>query len=232
MRKYLLVLIGLALFIGCGGETTARVGVTLKNTSSNYKTQSARDVKLDIIGSIPISSGRALDIVISKDGRFAYVATGEGVEIFDISSPESPSRVYDRDLDDFINRVEVIDGILYAVYEPRNGEGYYTVNAFDVDNSYYPRYLGRREGRYGTPHYHIKRDHYYYELNNEGLEIYALSNSHVAKRVGRVYLGDYAYALALKGRYIFVANGLDGVTIIRSSIGYGSVGRFISTSKK
>ncbi len=231
MKTYLLALFGLSLLIGCGGETTARGDLVLKSTSSTFATTSTKDHKIEVIGNIPVSSGRALDVVLSKDKNYAYIATGDGVEIVDISSPDLPHRVYYKKLDDFINRVEVIDGVLYAVYEPQNGEGYYSVNAFDVDNNYYPRYLGKREGRYGTPHYHIRRGGYYYELDNEGLGIYTLSNGALENRVGRIDLGDHAYALALKGRYILVANGFYGVIIIKSDIGNSSTGRMISTKK-
>jgi hypothetical protein len=231
MRKSLLIAgISLLLFGGCGSNEVKNDG--LKMTSVYSPTQSfaldrSSSANVKVVKSVSITRGRAVDLVLSKDKRYLYVATGEGgFETFDVSLPSSPKRIGYTDVPTYINRVELKNDILYAsnVYQTT---GYIeSIIAYDVRNPYNSRYIGSRDARFTTPHYHTKKGAYIYELDNEGLVIFHKASNGQISLVKRVYLGDYAYALAVKDNYIYVANGLDGIAVIKTDFNV-SQGRFL-----
>lgn len=231
MVKYSLLLALGILFSGCGSDSvrdgsqgptsssTARIS-TSGVSSSSY---TSIDIKIEAVKRFN-TEGVAVDIALSEDGRIAYIASGSGgLEVIDVSDPEYPHLIYSYDLPEYVNYVEVKDGVVYVAYVPEGLQSYYSVHTFDVYNPYHPYYIGSSQGQSGVGHSSVERDDYYYEVNSEGLEIFKNFDGNSYDKVGSYYLHDSAYALALHNNYVFIANGRVGLTILKTNIG-GTIG--------
>ncbi len=228
MKRYGFLVLCSLLLIGCGGDSTHDGSQGPKSTTQ-YKTlgtiayQDSKKVTIESVKQYSLE-GVAVDIALSDDGNVAYIASGNGgLEVVDVTDPQRPYLIYSYDLPEYVNFVEVEDGMVYVAYIPEGLQGYYRLHAFDVSNPYAPYYVGGRDGSSRVGHDSMLRDDYYYEVNSEGLEIFkAYGRSY--EKVASYYLHDSAYALALRNNYIFIANGRVGLTILKTNIG-GAVGR-------
>jgi hypothetical protein len=224
MQKNIFLLLVAIFMIGCEGDgvhdyskgpssstsTTGRINSMAVEDASYYH----RSVSIEAIKRFNLN-GVAVDIALSDEGDIAYIASGDGgLEVVDVSNPYAPTLLYSYDLPEYVNYVEVEDGIVYVAYIPEGLRSYYRVYAFDVYDPYRPDFLGSRQGKSGVGHNRVRRGEYLYEVGSEGLEIF-----YAGKRVGAYYLHDSAYALALSNNYIFIANGRVGLTILKSDIG-------------
>ncbi len=211
-------------YIGCGSIEVSSDKRVLKSTSE-YDRGSFRTSQIELIKNYTLE-GTAVDIALSKDKNVAYIASGEGgLEIVDISNPYAPKYIDSVDLVEYANYVKVIDDRVYVGYITENTRPYMDLKVFDINNPYYPKYIGTNQNRSTVAHYRAKRGDILVETNDEGVAIYRANGDHYSLS-GEYSLGDHAYAVALKGNYILVANGRDGLTILRSDIG-GNSGRFI-----
>ncbi len=230
MKKvYRISIILASLLYGCGisGEVGDNTRVMSSIGNSSYTTTRGRvdQIELHSVSNLT-TEGTAVDIALSKDGNTAYIASGEGgLEIIDISNPDHPRYIKSYDLYDYINFVEVKDNIVYAAYVTENMTPYMSVRAFDISNPYNPRYIGYNEYRSSVAHYQAKRADLLVETNDDGILVYKKDGA-TYKNAGNYNLGDHAYAVALKGDYIFVANGRDGLRVLKGDLG-GYSGRFI-----
>jgi hypothetical protein len=227
MKQNIFLILVVAMMMGCGGDsvhdyskgpsssasTTGRINATTSN-SNYYHTR----VTIEAVKQFNLN-GVAVDIALSERGDIAYIASGDGgLEVVDVSNPYAPQLLYSYDLPEYVNYVEVEDGIVYVAYIPEGLRSYYRVYAFDIYDPYRPDFLGSSQGKSGVGHSRISRDDYLYEVGREGLEIFS-----AGERVGAYYLHDTAYALALSENYLFIANGRAGLTILKTDIG-GRVG--------
>ena len=161
-------------------------------------------------------SGIAVDITLSEDGRVAYIASGSnGLEIIDVSDPMHPFLIKSYDLDPYINRVELIDNLVYAAYIPPSASDYYNISMIDTQNPYHPRYLGTIEGNLNRPHTSLIEDNYLFTVTDEGLAIYDMRLGVDEGLLAEYSAGDSVYAFALRGEYLYLANGNWGLTILK-----------------
>jgi len=202
--------------VGCGGESV-RDGSQGPTSSSHTRISSNAyhtEVSIEAVKRFN-TEGVAVDIALSEDAHVAYIASGfGGLEVIDVSNPENPHLISSYDLPEYVNYVEVEDGKVYVAYIPTGLESYYQVHAFDIDNPYHPNYIGSVKGQSGVGHSSGALGEYDYEVNEEGLEIFR-----GFQKVGSYYLHDSAYALALHSNYVFIANGREGLTILKTDIG-------------
>jgi hypothetical protein len=234
MKKiYILSTVAISLlYVGCGSAEVRNDGKIMSSLNvGNYSTQTGyvRDVDTRRVSNFT-TEGTAVDIALSKNGNIAYLASGDGgLEVIDVSDPENPRYIKSYDLFEYTNYVEVKDDIVYAAYVTENTRPYMDIKAFDISNPYNPVYIGSNDYRSSVAHYRVKSNNYMIETNDDGIAIFQADGRSYVK-AGSYNLGDHAYAVAVKNNYIFVANGRDGLTILRSNIG-GSSGRFISSTK-
>ena len=229
MKKiYILSAVVISLLsVGCGSAEVRNDGKIMSSLNiGDYTTQTgyAREVDTRRVGSFT-TEGTAVDIALSSDGNIAYIASGEGgLEVIDVSNPAHPRYIKSYDLFEYTNYVEVKDNIVYAAYITENTRAYADIKAFDISNPYNPVYIGANDYRSSVAHYRAKSGGYMVETNDDGIAIFQESGRSYVK-VGSYNLGDHAYAVAVKNGYIYVANGRDGLTILRSDID-GYSGKF------
>ena len=233
MKRYIALMAVVALVAGCGGSgdnDNSQGPSNSRGSTSGYATNSNHDttnVRIESVKRYNVE-GVAVDIVLSKDGRIAYIASGEGgLEVIDVSSPQAPRLIYSYDLPNYINHVEIKNSVVYAAYIPKGLQSSYRVHAFDIYDPYHISYEGGYEGKSGVGHDSVVRDNYYYEVNSEGLEIFR-QGGNTYNKVGSYYLHDSAYALALHKNYVFIANGRVGLTILKTDVSGVSSGRIIN----
>lgn len=228
-KKYTLAILLFALLYGCG-STDIKYGTTMRSSGSfeSYGSSSFRQTnsaKLSYLSSIT-TNGNAVDIALSKDGNVAYIASGEGgLEVIDISNPARPKYIKSYDLEEYINSVEVKGNRVYASYVTENTKPYMHLQAYDISDPYHPNYIGDIEYRSSVAHYRAFQTNLMTQTDNDGVNLYQKRGDDYQK-VASYVLGDHAYAVAMRGSYIFVANGRDGLVILHNSLA-GSSGRFI-----
>ncbi len=222
MMKYSLLVVAAMLFVACGGDSVRdgskgpSSSSVLRGTSSDGS--SSVDVQLEAIKQYNVE-GVAVDIALSEDGRTAYIATGDaGLEVIDVSTPEYPKFIFRDDLPEYANFVEVHDGVVYVGYVPEGQGASYSIRAYDVQNPYRPYYIGSRQNSGRVAHSEATQGAYYYSVSQDGLEIYRYRDARSVSRVASYYLHDTPYAVAVHNKYIFIANGRVGLTILKSNI--------------
>jgi hypothetical protein len=223
MKKIYTLSIAVAtvLYVGCGSAEIHTDGKSMSSLDINqYSTKTGfnNDINTNLVGSFT-TEGTAVDIALSNDGNIAYIASGDGgLEVLDISNPRHPVYIKSYDLAEFINHVEVKDDTVYASYITENTNIYKNISTFDISNPSNPIYMGTAEQRSSIAHYRVVKGDYIVEVDDYGLVIYFTDGSQRTIKVSSYQLGDHAYALAVKNNYIFIANGRDGLTVLRSDI--------------
>ena len=214
------------LYIGCDSSTyidTDGRHLTSLSSSKNFDSVSS---EIEFVSQINLE-GNAVDIALSKDKNVAYIASGEGgLEVVDVSDPYHPRYIESFDLYEYTNYVEVDGNRVYAAYVTENTRAYMDIKAFDISNPTAPIYVGSNINKSTVAHYQDKSNGVLVEVDDDGVVLYRSGGDRYIE-AGRYNLGDHAYAVRLKGDFILVANGRDGLTILRSDIA-GSSGRFIS----
>lgn len=222
MKQLFIIFISTILFWGCGSSdrtTTEKLSayatgdttITSTHTSSNsVKLASSSQTYIEYITTIGMH-GEALDIALSDDGDYAYVASGDfGLQVLDISNPEHPTLIGTYDAYGYVNHVEVIGTIAYASYIAQTWDDYERINAYDITYPYDAEYLGYYEGYTSNDHQSVESNGYLYYLSNGSL--YAVNKSQNEYQSYALYT---PYALAVCNGYAFVANGRDGVSIFK-----------------
>ncbi len=223
MKQLFIIFTSAILFLGCGGSDNNRneklsayasnddISITSTH-SSTYATEltSSNQTYIEHIKTIGLH-GEALDIAISNDGDFAYIASGDfGMQVLDISNPKHPKLIGTYDAYGYVNHVEVIGNIAYASYIAQTWDDYERINAYDVTYPYDTQYLGYYEGYKSNDHQSVEIDGYLYYLSNDSL--YAVNKS---KNNYQSYALYTPYALAVCNGYAFIANGRDGMSIFK-----------------
>ena len=158
--------------------------------------------------------GVALDIAISKDGDFAYVASGDaGLNIVDISDPYNPKTVGYYDTLQYVNNVELVDGVAYVSYKAQEWSDFIAVSAFDVSDPYQAEILESHEVFTNNNHKRYTQNGLIYYVDKEGFKII---NENDYKTVGRYDLFDTAYAFVMRENIAFIANGRNGLTVLKA----------------
>jgi len=213
MRNIFIIFISTMLFWGCGGDSN-RDSTKISAKKSDIVTMTSTNTNIDIeyVDSVGLN-GYALDIALSNDGEFAYIASGDrGLEVLDISNPYSPKLIGTYDTYGYVNRVEVIENIAYVSYIAQSWDNYKQVNAYDISNPYDTKYIGYEEGFINNNNTMVETDNRLYYLADNKL--------HIKNKIDENNQASFAlyepYAIAVKNEYIFVANGREGITILKT----------------
>jgi len=222
MKQLFIIFTSALLFVGCGSSNNRNTklsssssdnDILITSTNSNqYATEltNSNQTYIEHVQSIGVH-GEALDIAISYDGDFAYIASGDfGLQILDISNSDYPQLIGTYDAYGYVNHVEIIGDVVYASYIAQTWDDYERINAYDVTYPYEAQYLGYHEGYTSNNHQSVEINNYVYYLSNGSL--YAL-NKHRNKY--QRYLLHTPYALAVCNGYAYIANGRDGVSIFK-----------------
>lgn len=217
MQKILILISLLLYWVGCGSSGTNSDHNTSLNTLSDttqikaYRTPD--HISIMEIGALSLE-GVALDIALSADGEFAYIASGErGLQVVDISDPYHPEFISLHETPHYVNRVDVVDGVAYVSYRAQSWSDYLSVSAFDVHNPYNVKNLGYYEGFQNSNHKLCEKDGLVYFVDHEGFKVVEQKGYSV---IGRYDLFDTAYAFAMRDNYAFVANGRNGLTVLQA----------------
>ncbi len=231
MQKILIMISLLLYWVGCGNGNrklyipeTTHAQSAIEETGSQVEDGSGAatitaqtqpdHVSLTEIAALSLE-GVALDIALSDDGRYAYIASGDfGLSVVDISDPYNPVLIDTIDTPQYANRVDVEGEKVYVRYKPQTWNDYVNVDAFDISDPAAPRLLGHYESFQNNDHKVASENGLDYYVDNQGLKVVRESDYRV---IGRYDLFDTAYALALCDGYIFVANGRNGLTILKAN---------------
>jgi hypothetical protein len=97
------------LVVSSDGTTVYAMGSSRGSSDGFFKLIDVRDSNNPrIIGTID-TPNRASDVVISKDGKKAYVANSGGVQIVDISNPYNPKVVHRIYIDYGVDKISLVD---------------------------------------------------------------------------------------------------------------------------
>ncbi len=238
MKHIFIVLALILLFLGCGNSNSEKnnsqtdengkihndSAFQVKSTNSDFRvTSNSTNIDIEFIKTIGVH-GNALDIALSNDGNFAYIASGDyGLQILDIKNPSYPKFIGTYDAYGYVNHIEVIDNIAFVSYVATTWEDYERLNAFDITYPLDVKYLGYYEGYKSNNHKFAQTENLYYHLTDDAIFL----TSRYDGRKQNSYPLYNPYAFALNGGYIFVANGREGVTILKTGDGE-SVARLTS----
>ncbi len=213
MKNILIIFISTILFWGCGGDSNVD-STKISATKNDIVTMTSTDTNIDIeyVNTVGLH-GYALDIALSDDGEFAYIASGDrGLEVLDISDPSKAKLIGTYDSYGYVNHVEVVGDTAYVSYLAQSWESYEQINAYNISNPYNTEYLGYKEGFINNNNTTIETDdRLYYLIANE---------LHIKSKTDEDNQASFTlyepYAIAVKDSYIFVANGKEGITILKT----------------
>ena len=222
MTKLLISLTLLTLIWGCGsssGKSSTTLGTLSTSKNQNFHAYNSNNFgELTRADTSYIShvktlglNGEALDIDISDDGNYAYIASGDyGLQVIDISNPEHPRLINTLDSYGYVNHVEVIGDIAYLSYIAQTWDDYERVNAYNIASPYQAKYLGFYEGYKSNNHNSFESNGYLYQIRDNNLYV-------VDRTVNKyqVYTLYQPYALTIIDGYAYIANGRDGLTILK-----------------
>ncbi len=226
MRHLSIILTSAILFLGCSTSdrpTSKKLDTYQNNKTTNttiannkptvFTSTNSNAIEIELVTTIGIN-GIALDIALSDDGNFAYIASGEyGLEVLDISDPRYPKLIGTYDTDSYVNHVEVVGNSAYVSYAAQTLENYVSINTFDITNPHFPYYKGYYEGFTNNNHTIVETQSLLYYLFEQTL--------YITNKEDTKYQSSYElfnpYALAVYNGYIFVANDVDGVTILKTN---------------
>ncbi len=226
MKKILIFISLLLYFLGCGeSEVKSNVYHILDSDRSTLETTSTESLNSSVTASYTIDyvsiseisalfvEGVALDIAISEDGNFVYIATGsEGLSVVDVSDPYNPVLISNLDTPEYVNSVTLNGDTAYVTYKAQTWNDYLSINAFDISDPYDVKFLGFYEGFKDNTHKLIQKDGLVYFVDQDGFKVVDESDYGV---VGRYDLFDTAYAFVMRENFAFVANGRNGLTILK-----------------
>ncbi|MCH9813746.1 MAG: hypothetical protein K0U47_07360 [Epsilonproteobacteria bacterium] len=210
LQKAIIIFTTVLLLLGCGTPVEEKKE-TLSTTAESTNYSRTTTTKINYITTLGLH-GVALDIALSDDGNYAYIASGDyGLQIVNIKNPKHPELLEVVDTYGYVNHIEVINNIAYLSYAPQTWENYESINAFNITDPNNPKFLGYYEGYKSNNHQSDESESHIITLNDN--TVYATS-----KRNQNIYdsyeLYD-PYALTIENNYIYVANGRDGLTVLK-----------------
>jgi len=214
MKKLLIIFISSLFILGCGSSNSnnsSDVTITSTHKNTNFAPLSQTDNGyIEHIKTVSIN-GTALDVALSEDGDYLYVASGDfGLQVLDISDKDNPKLIGTYDSYGYVNHVEVIGNIVYLSYIAQSWDDYERVNAYDVTNPSDALYLGYHEGYTSNNHKSIDTiDEIYYLQDNDFIVVNKRRNDY------QTYTLYDPYALTVCKGYAYIANGRDGISIFK-----------------
>ncbi len=218
MKQLFLIFTLTSSFIGCGSSNGNTSDATLTSYNNqhpsinvlSYADNTVDQIDIEHIKTIGLN-GYAEDIAISEDGNYAYIASGEyGLEVLDISDPVNPIHIGTYDSYGYVNHVSVKGNIAYVSYKPQSWDDYERVTAYDISYPSDITPLGYREGFKNNNHQFAQCPYFkYYIIDNNLL---------IVDKTFDTYKNYELYnpnAIAAYENYLYVANGREGVTILK-----------------
>ena len=229
MQKVLILASILLYWVGCGGTIRTDISTssgtndqelqTLSAGSSISSTQSLKHIDITEISSLFLE-GVALDISLSEWGDYAYLATGsEGLSVVDISNPYQPIVIGNYDTPQYVNHVQVIENIAYVTYVTKSWDDYTSIHAYNVADPYAVKFLGYFEGYKSNNHKLYSRNGLIYFIDYEGFKVVREKDYTV---IGQYDLFDTAYAFVMKDNIAYIANGRNGLTVLKVGEGHNT----------
>ncbi len=223
MQKLLIIISLLLYWVGCGSVSKSHKTLSSSTQDRQLQTQSKdssqikADYTIDHVDISEISSlfveGVALDVSLSQWGDFIYMATGsEGLSVIDVSNPYEPIVVGNYDALEYVNHVEVIEDIAYVTYVAKTWDDYKSISAFNVADPYKVKYLGYFEGYKSNDHKLYSKNGLVYYIDDKGFKVLREKDYTV---IGSYDLFDSAYAFVMKDNLAYIANGRNGLTILK-----------------
>lgn len=192
------------------GELGTKLEVELKGTGFDLNTRLSMypdtGNKKAILGSVD-TPGSANDVVVVDN--IAYVADGSsGLQIIDVSNPESPEIIGSVDTPGYANGVTVENGIAYVA------DRYSGLQVIDVSDPSEPNIIGSVD----TPHeacaVTVAANIAYVSDFYSGLQVIDVSNPSAPKIIGSVDTPGWAWGVAVAGRVAYVADRDSGLQVI------------------
>ncbi len=222
MQKLLIMISLLLYWAGCGSSVQSDKSSSSLSHERQLQTEGndtpmQAQYTIDHVDISEISAlfveGVALDVSLSQWGDFIYMATGsEGMSVVDVSNPYDPVLIGNYDTYEYVNHVEVIENIAYVSYIAKTWDDYKSINAFNVADPYKAVYLGYFEGYKSNNHKLYSKDGLVYYIDDKGFKVLREKDYTI---VGRYDLFDSAYAFVMKDNIAYIANGRNGLTILK-----------------
>jgi len=218
MKQLFMIFTITLLAMGCGSNNGETSDVTL----TSYNNQNPRihvlsnsddtthQIDIQHIKTIGLN-GYAEDIAISDDGNYAYIAAGDyGLEVIDISNPEDPQHIGTYDSYGYVNHVSVKGNIAYVSYKPQSWDNYERVTAYDITYPADIYNIGYKEGFKNNNHQQAQCPCYNYYIKDNNILI-------VDKTFNNFKNYDLynPTAIAAYENYLYVANGRDGIVVLK-----------------
>ena len=174
-----------------------------------------------LLSSTQLGGAFAQDVVVkaSTNGVFAYVATGSGVQVVDVSQPLSP-----------VLRGQVSIGTVYSIAISGNCiyaatfSGYNDLKIVDISNADAPAVIGYAPSIPNTISLAAANNMLYAVSMNDGFGFYAFSISggtlSVAGNLPHLNLYTPRSKMIVSGNQVYVADGENGLEIVNVSNPY------------
>jgi hypothetical protein len=214
MRELFIISTALLFILGCGSSnsnSSSDIMITSTHKNTNFAALSKTDDNyIEHIKTVGLN-GTALDVALSEDGNYLYVASGDfGLQVLNISDKDNPKLIGTYDSYGYVNHVEVIGNIVYLSYIAQSWDDYERINAYDVSNPNDALYLGYHEGYTSNDHKSVDTiDEVYYLQENNFVVVNKKRNDY------QTYTLFDPYALTVCKGYAYIANGRDGISIFK-----------------
>ncbi|NBP89481.1 MAG: hypothetical protein EBU59_13490, partial [Planctomycetia bacterium] len=172
-----------------------------------------------IVGSAGMS-GFARDVVVSLDGKYAYVAAqAGGLQIFDVSDPSSPSPVGSLVTDNLSTPANLAVGVTLAadsnyVFVAASGNGLLTV---DVSNASAPQQIESFATSGDADSSILSSDgNFLYVTSSNGLQVANITDIGNQTNAGSLAVpSSQGLSLATNGELVYIATGTSGLKSVQ-----------------
>jgi len=160
------------------------------------------------LGNWPFGSARA----IAADGgrELAFVGSGAGVYVVDVSAPEEPEKL--SEAMHFRELVQDLD------YQPTSRRLYVltsdALEVWDVSDPYAPARLGSSELAGAGYDLQVAGAYAYVAAADSGLQVYSILDPANPRLVGRCWFSGYVTGVAVSGQYAYVADADSGIRVV------------------
>ena len=160
---------------------------------------------LEYVGGLHLSSSYMG--VFVKD-NYAYVASGWGLEIFDVSDPASPHK---------LGETPTPGGKAAGIYISGDRAyitDYKGLQIIDISDKTNPRLIGSMDTQSYAEEVYVSGDYAYVASAYGGLHVVDVSDESNPRLIRRFDTGDYARSVCGNGDYIYLADDREGLLVI------------------
>lgn len=139
--------------------------------------------------------------------NYAYIAVETGLLVVDVSNPSNPVIISRIDTS-WVNHITISNNYAYMAVN-------YGLDIVDIADPNNPVLIGFADADWANQ---VEvSDHYAYLAADNGLQIIDISNLNNPVSVSSIDTQDFAYGVALSGKYAYVAGGYSGLLIVNIS---------------